>query len=420
MDKRERGRRLRGSRVEESSARRSIVTRYVGIDIASTTHVVAAVNEDGELLIKATPFEETYDGYAKLTTLLGSPADTVVAMEATGHYWQNLFAALAAGGFAVALLNPLRTRRFAEEDLERTKTDAIDAVGIARFAAQKGPARTPLTDTATEELRELVRLRDRLMQDLGDKVRQLHRVVDLGFPEFTRFVRTLDSELATAILREYPTAQALRDVRPKKLGQLVYDGRHHVGTELAVQLIDAAKKSVGAHHGEPYRMQVVYACEDIDVLRKRIRALDGNIQRTLKKHEVGTLLTTIAGVGPTTAARLVAELGDIAAFDTAGALAAYVGVVPALKHSGKRKPTRAGITNIGHARLRTKLWMPTLTAVRKNPWLRAFYERLVARGKLPKVALIASMRKLLAAVLSVAKSRRPFVPHLTVAAGVAS
>jgi len=67
-------------------------------------------------------------------------ASMLVAMEATGHYWHNLFAVLVAEGFAVALLNPMRTRRFAGEDLARAKTDAIDAVGIARFAAQKRPA----------------------------------------------------------------------------------------------------------------------------------------------------------------------------------------------------------------------------------------------------------------------------------------
>ena len=182
------------------------------------------------MLLKPTPFEESYDGYAKLLALLGPPDDTLVAMEATGHYWQNLFAALAAAGFGVALLNPpLRTRRFAEEDLARTKTDAIDALGIGRFAAQKRPVVTPLTDAATDELRELVRLRDRLMQDLGDKVRQLHRSVDLGFPEFTRFVRTLDSELATCILHAYPTARAFHGVRPKTAWQ---DGLRPPGTML--------------------------------------------------------------------------------------------------------------------------------------------------------------------------------------------
>jgi transposase len=69
------------------------------------------------------------------------------------------------------------------------------------------------------------------------------------------------------------------------------------------------------------------------------------------------------------------------------------------------------LSPIGNARLRAALWMPTLTAVRKNPWLHAYYERLLARGKLPKVALVACMHKLLFAVSSVAKHRRPFVPR---------
>ncbi len=132
----------------------------------------------------------------------------------------------------------------------------------------------------------------------------------------------------------------------------------------------------------------------------------------LNRHEVGSLLTTIDGVGPQTAARLVAELGDPASFRSAGALAAYIGVIPALRQSGKRTGMRAGLTSIGHAHLRARLWMPVLTAVRKNPWLRAYYQRLLARGKLPKVALVAAMRKLLVAVYAVAKHRRPFVPIL--------
>jgi hypothetical protein len=53
--------------------------------------------------------------------------------------------------------------------------------------------------------------------------------------------------------------------------------------------------------------------------------------------------------------------------------------------------------------------MPVLTAVRTNPWLRVYYERLIARGKLPKVALVAAIRKSLHAVYSVATRRRPSV-----------
>jgi len=54
--------------------------------------------------------------------------------------------------------------------------------------------------------------------------------------------------------------------------------------------------------------------------------------------------------------------------------------------------------------------MPTLVAVKHNPWLRHYYQRLREKGKKPKVALVAAMHKLLTAVYSVAKHRRPFQP----------
>lgn len=387
--------------------------RFAGIDIASETHVVAVVDEHSKPLSGPTSFREDVVGYTRLRELLGAPQDVLVAMEATGHYWQNLFAFLAAEGFTLALLNPLRTRRFAGEDLERTKTDAIDALGIARFAAQKRPAPTRLPDSTTLELRELVRLRTRLKQDFDDRVRQLHRLVDLGFPEFTRYVRTLDSELATAILHDYPTATAFHGVSRRRLAALRYDGRHKVGDELARTLLEAAGRSVGRHHGPAYRIQVCYFCEDLDVLRHRLRELDRDIERTLREHEVGSLLTTIEGIGPSTAARIVGTVGDPADFRSAAALASYVGLVPGKRDSGKRQGHRAPLSPIGNATLRRALWMPTLTAVRKNPWLRAYYEHLRAEGKPAKVALVAAMRKLLVAVHAVARHRKPFVPHVS-------
>jgi transposase len=386
--------------------------RYAGIDIAAETHVLAVLDEAGAMLVRPMPFGEDVEGYAKALAALAGPEPALVAMEATGHYWKNLFAVLVAEGHRVALINPLRTHHFQKQELARTKTDAIDATGLARFAREKGPAPSTLGSQALEELRELVRHRDRLRQDFDDRVRQLHRLVDLGFPEFTRHVRDLSSMLATAILAEYPTAAAVAQATPRRLAKLRPDGRHAVGPGLAEALIAAAKRSVGQHHGPAYRIQVRHVCQDLELWRRRLKEIEADIEGLLAEHEVGTLLTSIDGIGPQTAARIMAELGDLARFPNAAALAAYLGVVPGLKHSGKRQPRSAGLSPIGHARLRRALWMPTLSAVRHNPWLKAFHDRLIARGKPPKVALVAAMRKLLAAILAVAKSRQPFVPRL--------
>jgi transposase len=385
--------------------------RFAGIDIGGERHAVAVVDEAGVVLVKSTFFGEESAGYERVKDLLDDRDDCLVAMEATGHYWRNLFAFLVGHGFKVALLNPLRTRRFAEEELERTKTDSVDALGIARFAAQKRPMPTPVTDEVTAELRELVRLRTRYVDEHSDRMRQLHRAVDLGFPEFTRHVR-INTLLATAILARFPTAQSFAKVSVRKLAGLAYDGRHQVGEVLARTLKDTAKVSVGSHHSEAYELQVKYTCSDMKLLRNRVKQLDQDIERKLQSHDVGRLLTTIDGIGARTAACLIAELGDPSRFRSAAALASYVGVVPRLRQSGKRAFSGARGLPLGNARLRHRLWMPTLVAVRRNPWLRVHYERLLAAGKRPKVAIVACIRKLLSAIYSVARNRRPFVPHL--------
>jgi transposase len=96
--------------------------RFVGIDIGSMRHAIAVVDEAGAVVQRAMPFGEEAARYQRLRALLGEPADCLVTIEATGHYWKNLASFLVAEGFAIALLNPIRTHRFAEEELQRTKT----------------------------------------------------------------------------------------------------------------------------------------------------------------------------------------------------------------------------------------------------------------------------------------------------------
>lgn len=381
---------------------------FAGIDVASERHVLARLDGTGQPLGRPIAIDEDAGGYRMMLEALGPPP-ALVAMEATGHYWKNLYATLVAAGHDVVLLNPIVARRFQQAQLERTKTDAIDAAALARFAFEKRPAPSYIHDAAAEALRELVRHRDRLQQDFEDRVLQLHRLVDLGFPELTRYVKGMHTMLATALLSECPTAAAFARTPPRRLAKLRYDGRHRVGEDLAGRLVEAAKRSVGQHHGPVYDLQVRHICQDLDLWRRRLKELENDIGGLLDAHEVGRLLTSIDGIGPNSAARIIAIVGDPARFRSAGAFAAYVGVVPSLRQSGKRTGSRAA-TGFGNAKLRSALWMTTLAAVRLNDWLRPFYERLRAAGKPPKLALIATMRKLLHAVYSVAKNRKPFVP----------
>lgn len=99
---------------------------FAGIDIASERHVLARLDRAGMAISRPIAFGEDRDGYTRLAEALGPPP-VLVAMEATGHYWKNLFAVLTAAGHDVALLNPFTARRFQDASLDRTKTDANDA-----------------------------------------------------------------------------------------------------------------------------------------------------------------------------------------------------------------------------------------------------------------------------------------------------
>jgi len=208
-------------------------------------------------------------------------------------------------------------------------------------------------------------------------------------------------------------ASSLAAVTVAKLAKLCFDGRRRVGSTLARALILAAKQSVGSLQTAPFELEVRYACQDICEMRQRARRLEADILCRINSHNLGKLLTTIEGVSTLTAAAIIGETGDPARFPNAAMFASYVGVVPRLHHSGKRKFSGNAAIPLGNARLRRALWMPVLVGIRVNPWLRAHYHRLRAAGKRPKVAMIACMRKLLAAVYSVAKRRRPFVQPVT-------
>jgi transposase len=132
----------------------------------------------------------------------------------------------------------------------------------------------------------------------------------------------------------------------KKLARIVYDGSHKIGDELARDLIQAAENSVGAYHSEPYRLRIKYLCEDLKLLRRRLKDLARDIGRRVDEHEVAKLIMSIEGVGPLTAACLIAELGDPARFDNAAMrklLVAVWGVATHRRPFVPRLPAKAAM-----------------------------------------------------------------------------
>jgi transposase len=118
------------------------------------------------------------------------------------------------------------------------------------------------------------------------------------------------------------------------------------------------------------------------------------------------LLTTIPGIGETTAAVLIAELFD-KSYTSARQAAAFAGLVPRIIESGTLRG-RSRLSKIGPGRLRKALYLPAVAALRWNPTIRAVRARLHAAGKPPMVILGAAMRKLIHLAYGVLKSGKAY------------
>lgn len=144
-------------------------------------------------------------------------------------------------------------------------------------------------------------------------------------------------------------------------------------------------------------------------LEKRISDVDDDIGTAIQASPVwrvqDDLLRSVPGIGPVTARTLLAELPELGRLDRR-AIAALVGVAPFNCDSGQHRGQR----HIwgGRAGVRGALYMAALVASRRNPVLAAFYRRLVALGKPKKVALVATMRKLLTIVNALVKHQTPW------------
>lgn len=382
--------------------------KYVGIDVGSEKHAFAIVDDQGSAVGKPRFFDEDAAGYEKLREVLPAPEEVLVGLEATGHYWRNLYLTLLGWGYRIAVLNPRSTSAFAGEELRRAKTDPADAQAIARYLQQKRPEPKKLPCEAQEELKELSRARARLQVDLGAVNNSLHRMLDLTFPEFTDHVKNPVSQTALKLLSLYPTAERFAKKDIEAVARVQYDERHQVGEILAAKLIETAKRSVAQHHGTVYEVQTRQLVRQAQLLLEQIGEMDRLIDERMDDNDIGKLLRSIPGIGEVSAQTLVGELGDLSQFASAKQVVAFIGASPGIRHSGKSKPGHAPMCKVGTARVRKILWMATLTATQRNPVIRAFYERLIGRGKPKMAALGACLAKLVHLIFAVVRDRRPF------------
>lgn len=168
-------------------------------------------------------------------------------------------------------------------------------------------------------------------------------------------------------------------------------------------------------------LESLVVIESVKVVVKAIEKEIEEIEKLIKKYIDSNpslkadkeLLKTIPGIGETTASMILAEIPEIKNFESAKKLAAFAGLSPSQYSSGSSVRKRTRICKIGNSRIRKALYFPAITAIKHNPILKEFSQRLAAKGKHNIAIICAVMRKLLHLAFGVLHSGKAFDPNFS-------
>jgi len=382
---------------------------YCGIDVAKRKHAIALLDENGQPVQRAFTIENTRAGFDQLLQALAAlNGPVLIGLEATGHYWWALYDDLTHHEHRVVVLNALQVHAFRKSGVRKVKSDRTDAIWIAEFLRFSQPEPAKPTTAVFLQLKDVSRFRYHLSDQIGDCKRKLLSVLDRVFPEYETLFSSVFLTTSRQLLTQAVSPQALADFDLQELTELLHTasrGRFDRAKADALQTL--AKQSVGVRFlADAAQLQVRCLLGQIDLLEEQRQLVDDALAQLMA--QVPQHLTSIPGVGSTTGAALLAEIGDIQRFDAPEKLVAYAGIDATVYQTGQFEARQMHMSKRGSPYLRHALWQAASMAIRYDDELRAYYDRKRQEGKSYGTALGAVCRKLITRVYIVLKENRPY------------
>ncbi|XLS28036.1 IS110 family transposase [Flavobacteriaceae bacterium M23B6Z8] len=206
-------------------------------------------------------------------------------------------------------------------------------------------------------------------------------------------------------LNEVPLYNAFTDVQAECL-QLFRLLDNYLKQRTATRNKLHGEKALGIPSKFVYRSLI----RNLKHLNREIELLEGRLLELVKQDQQQqlTLLKSIPGMGVKTALFLIVVTDGFKKFESAKQLCSYVGITPTIRESGSSVRGRSRISKVGNKKLRNLLFLCAFSACKHNKACKALYDRIVAKGKSKKLALIAVSNKLLKQAFAIAKSGIPY------------
>lgn len=393
---------------------------YVGIDVSKDKSDICIKDQNGNDLIQRFKIKNSkadlghlYETIERIKSKIPGNSDVVFGMEATGIYSLPLYSALKRDGCKVKLYNPIQTNGYRKINIRKTKTDPIDSAIIADMLRHSEPPQvSDIQDMNLYQLRELVRIRHRLIDKQTLCKIQLVRNIDTIWPDYNSVMKRVLGSASIAIMKKYSVPSKVRDKSFEEFYELVKKMSQskisriqaeeiyaHAGNVLTIPELDSV-----------ITFEIKTLISQLELYDEQIQSIEIRIDQMMKL--IDSKIMSIPGIGDTLGPIILGEIGYVDRFSNVKKLIAFAGLDPVVSQSGRFENISGPISKRGSPLLRQALFLAANVARQNDENLKRFYDKKRSEGKHHFSALNAVAAKLLRITYWVLKNNKEYQTKL--------
>lgn len=368
----------------------------IGLDLSKFKHDCFIDTETGKVIRDSFSFSNDSSGFSLLLSVLNSLDPTQekrIGMESTGHYGNNLMRFLSDHNLSFMVFNPYLTEKYRKAtSLRKTKTDKIDAKIISKMLLSVDYQTYSSKSYHISSLKSLTRFRFRLIEFRSKLKMRVQNILDLTFPEFSRYFSNLFGVLPMKILKNYPSADriALLDA-DSSYDELTKNLQGSYNYHKFKSLINEANNTIGKSN-QLMELELTSTIDLIDCINSQIDKIENEIESIMNQYDFKIL--SIPGIGIQSAAVIVSEYSSFSLFKGPNQLLSFAGMEPSVSQSGTQYFS-GHMVKRGSPHLRCVLMNVAVTVVKYNKVFSDYYYKKRNEGKYHRVALSHVVKKLL-------------------------
>lgn len=397
----------------------------LSVDVANGKSIVLLITEHGEILIEPYEVKHCLSDFNSLKNKIDTFKidDLTIFMESTSTYHLPIQRFFTKNNYNVQVINPILGKNNTR-NLRKTKTDIEDCYNLADlFFKNTVKIHTKNMNDIYSSMLELSRQEKHLTESLVRSKNRFKQIIANSFPEYIKCFTANDIFGRTSLnfIKEFPHADIIKEKRIDALANNLYKSckngcSYNRCLTKAKKIKELANNSYPGIDKNSYEVNnLINIVEIISYSDFKLTEVKQDIIKLAKQTPYFDIINSIYGIGETSAAQIIAELGDINRFENIKQLNAFCGLDPTIVQSGKSINYHGPISKRGNRNARKILFITCCSIIRASVLhnvdseILLYYRKKQAENKHFKECITACSTKLLRIIFAMCKNNSLYV-----------